>query len=61
MENAHILFLCDGGNPKCRYSKKCHVQGGTCRHTSDPLYAKSFKIEAEYDDCIIYAEREEEE
>lgn len=35
VQNASVLYLCDGNVASCRMKLGCYKNGGSCRHTSD--------------------------
>lgn len=52
------LYLCNFRNPDCHREKTpyCVVNGGECKHTSDPRYAKHkdlTKVDLEVDSHFV--------
>ena len=51
-----VYFLCNGQNPKCKDRCELLTPNPMCIHTSDPRYAKNFKIEDDMLGNTIYIE-----
>lgn len=56
-----VIFLCNGKNPACKnFPLGCYLNGGECRHTKDPAYAKNFKKDVYADGAYVeYVEKDD--